>query len=220
MKPLRRVLILAACIATALSLGLLGCASTSTDSSTNTTGDQQAEYDANNLDSILEYISSEGESASEAVTSDSEELVTLLDETYDADKVSEFYNSLVAKTNVYNSDTKEAVIDYCRCVADQGIAYTSLEDCYNAWEKSAEGFYDACEDAFMAVSNKCQEVLENTQNASDYQAAQEAYKTAYEALQKEYETIQNDAKLFATIAQSFAEGNTDVDAILTSQEQE
>lgn len=106
------------------------------------------DYDPDDLQSMLSFITFDGEAASTAVTTEAEALVEKLGgtySTYDTNKtaVTDFYSAALVRADELYTSFQVVSVDYFKCVAAQGL------DDYDTWDDAMGEFYDGIYDGLL-----------------------------------------------------------------------
>lgn len=192
------------------------------------------DYDPSNLESMLTFITTTGETACTDTETEADALIGILGETYDSydankAEVSAFFEDMQVRSADLYAAFRACSIDYFKCVAKQGLDdYDTWDDAmgdfYDAWDDTMGDYYDAWDEAYGDVYNLCDDLISDASDTLDYDdysdvwsAMYEEYSDAWSAMYKAYSDAWSKTyKDYSACWSGFYKGNTDVDAILAA----
>lgn len=196
------------------------------------------DYDPDDLQSMLSFITFEGEAASTAVTTEAEALVEKLGgsySTYDTNKtaVTDFYSAALVRADELYTSFQVVSVDYFKCVAAQGLDdYDTWDDAmgefYDVWDDAMGDYYDAWDEAFGDIYDQCDDLISDASDDLEYEVYSDAWSAMYEEYSDSWSVMYeaySDAwsktySDYSAVWSGFYGGETDVDSILKDSAEE
>lgn len=206
--------------------------SSETQPSTPSSNTNTPNSNLDDLAGILLAMTTEGETAIDTVTANSETLLEKLGDsysTYDANKtaVTEFYNSTSDQATELYASFRTASINYFKCVAAQGLEdydewNDAMEEFYEDWDDTMSDYYDSWNDAYEEIYDLCDDVISEASDELDYSVYSDAWSDMYDEYSEAWEAMYDAHSAareqtyddYSDVWDGFYDGKTDVDAIL------
>ena len=224
----------------AAALSLFGCSAESTGNSSGGAeqmGSLQEEsvsgYDKNDLSSMLGYIESETAAAKDKVRSDAKALIAVMGDSYETYAVNEnsvysWLDNSIVFAKEYLESMKTVCIDYCKCVAAQGIDDSgvwgkALIDCQNIWGTSSLGLMQVWFEEFNEVYQSCSGLLtvgdsdSMSERKEAYSKLSQAFSGANSEMNELADSLESEVSLVDDVAKGFSNGETNVEDILNQR---
>ena len=189
-------------------------------------------YERDDPESILNALTSEIESASQAIIDDSAAVIKKIGESYNTyndnkSAITDFYNNSIEKAETLYAAIETISIDYFEYVAEQNLDEykvwnNSMEDFYDIWNDGMDDFYKTWDRNYDDIYDKCNDLIEDGADSLEYAEYSDMWSKMYSehsdawsAMHSTYsdawsKTYQN----YSSIWSGFYSGEDDVDAIL------
>lgn len=212
-------------MAVAMLLALTACSNEQDSNSRN--------YNIKDLDSVLSYMKTVGETACTETENETTALLEKLGDSYDSytkneQRITEFYQILQERSSELYETLYACGVDYFKGVAAQGLNDyrtwdNAMSDFYDEWDDIMDDYYDAWDDALDDIYDKADDLIEDAYDDLSYNEYSDVWSEMYKGYSDTWSvlySLYSDAwsetyNAYSACWSGFYKGNTDVDAIIS-----